>query len=235
VESEDCRLLIDVGHGVVSRLLQHVDIYSLNGLILSHLHPDHVADFPALRLALEWSCFPPAPWAGKLPVLAPPGAATHLRCLDPQHAATDRMLAQFSIAEIVEGAPRSFCGFDVRFARTNHPLEAYAVRVERGGAAVAFTSDTAPSAAVADLARGAGLLVADATWTTAAPETVQAAGHMTGALAAEMAREAGVGRLLLSHFFPTTDPAATLAAALDVFADSAVAQPFESVPVPRLG
>lgn len=235
VASRGRQILVDVGHGVVSRLLQHLDIYSLDGLILSHLHPDHVTDLPALGLALEWTSYPPARWPGKLPVLAPPGAARYIRLLDPQHTATDRMLGQFALCDIHVDAPMVFAGFRVRFARTNHPLEAYAMRIEDDGAALAITADTAPSDDVTTLARGAGLLIADATWTTAAPDVVQAAGHMTGALAGEMARAAGVGRLLLSHFFPTTDPNATAEAARSVFAATDAAQSFETYEVPQHG
>ncbi len=66
--------------------------------------------------------------------------------------------------------------------------------------AYAFCSDTAPSALVVELVRGVDLLYHEATFTTEQTAEAELSGHSTAAQAAAIARDAGVGRLLLGHF-----------------------------------
>lgn len=64
----------------------------------------------------------------------------------------------------------------------------------------AFCSDTAPSQAVAEAVRGVDLLYHEATFTDEHTEEAAISFHSTAAQAAEIARQGGVGRLLLGHF-----------------------------------
>ncbi|MDR7415968.1 MAG: MBL fold metallo-hydrolase [Armatimonadota bacterium] len=220
VEEDGRRILLDCGHGVLSRLLQRVDVYDLHGLILTHLHPDHVADVPALRLALEWSCFPPEPWQGRLPALGPTDAERYLACT----MQSERGLRVFDLRRIAPGEEGEFCGFRVRFARTRHPLETYAVRLEGAGGVLAYTADTAFDGEVVGLCRGADLLVAECTFPDGLEEVAREVGHLTPRLAGELAEAAGVRRLLLSHFFPTVDPEELANAARAVFPQTVCAE-----------
>ncbi len=69
----------------------------------------------------------------------------------------------------------------------------------RPGRIVAYTGDTRPSPAVVDAVSGADLLIHDATFLHEDAERARETGHSTAAEAAEIAREAGVGRLVLTH------------------------------------
>ncbi|MDR5709536.1 MAG: MBL fold metallo-hydrolase [Armatimonadota bacterium] len=213
VEEDGRRILLDCGHGVVSRLLQRVDVYSLHGLILTHLHPDHVADVPALRLALEWSCYPPERWEGRLPAFGPTDAERYLSYT----MQSERGLRVFDLRRILPGEEVAFCGFRVRFTRTQHPVETYAVRLEGPGGVLAYTADTTFHEEVVALCRGADLLVAECTFPDGMEEVAWEVGHLTPRLAGELAASARVRRLLLSHFFPTVDPEQMANAARAVF------------------
>lgn len=68
------------------------------------------------------------------------------------------------------------------------------------GPSMAFVMDTAPCAGAARLAQGVDLLVCEATFLHADLSIAAAHGHMTARQAATLAAEAGVGRLVLSHF-----------------------------------
>lgn len=96
----------------------------------------------------------------------------------------------------------------------------------RRGRVVAVVMDTRPCEAARELADGADLLVCEATFLEAEGALAAEHGHMTARLAAELARDAGVGRLLLTHLsarYPDPDghrrEAAAVFDAVDVAED----------------
>lgn len=108
------------------------------------------------------------------------------------------------------------------------------VSVPRRGQAFAFVMDTGRCPAALELARDADLLVCESTFLEADADLASAYRHLTARQAAELAREAGVRRLVLTHFsqrYP--DPAAYLAEAGVVFPDVVVARDLDRVAVPR--
>jgi ribonuclease BN (tRNA processing enzyme) len=104
----------------------------------------------------------------------------------------------------------------IRLFAANHPVETLASRLEVDGRVVAFTGDSGVTTRLVECAQGADLLIADATWLERdrpLPEGI----HMTGREAGQLAAEAGVAHLLLTHILPTNDPEETAAEAAAVF------------------
>jgi ribonuclease Z len=86
----------------------------------------------------------------------------------------------------------------------------------RRGQVVAYVMDTGVCAEAVELAGAADLLVIEATFLSSEAEVARYAGHLTAADAGRIAAEAGVRRLLLTHFsqrYPDTRPFADEAAA----------------------
>ena len=90
---------------------------------------------------------------------------------------------------------------------------------ERHGLTAVFTGDTAPCEAVTAAARGADLLIMDATYALDKYEDKAAQyGHSTFAQAAALAQSAGAKRLWLTHYSAMiTDPQEHLPAARAIF------------------
>jgi ribonuclease Z len=105
----------------------------------------------------------------------------------------------------------------------------------RPGQSFAFVMDTRLCAAVHDLARDADLLVIESTFLDADAELAGAYGHLTAGQAARVAAEAGVRRLVLTHFSQRyEDPDAFGAEAARWFhGEIVVAADLCRVPVPR--
>ncbi len=189
----DASLLVDCGSGVVARLQNHVSFDGLDYVILSHLHGDHSSDMNVLRYAADTDLRGrQAPAAMK--VYAPPMPSEEFTRLSYKEAVKAHPITEDDILQL---GP-----FEVCFARTDHPLLCYAVRVTAGGRTLAYTADTAYSPGVVEIAEGADLLLAEASL-----EESQRGfrGHMTASQASVMAKKAGVGRLLLTHFWPYHD------------------------------
>jgi ribonuclease Z len=114
--------------------------------------------------------------------------------------------------------------------RTVHLEE---VSVPRPGQAFALVMDTRPCPGALQLARGADLLVCEATYLDAEAAEAQAHYHMTAGQAAALARDAGARRLALTHFsqrYRSLEAFGREASA--VFPDVFVAEDFTRVAVP---
>ena len=204
VEHEDFRLLVDLGYATVPRLLGLVPADQVDAVFVSHGHPDHCADLnPLLRArALRDDPAPP------LPVWAPAAALDAVLALDRP----GMLEASYTLHEFRPGASMDIGPFRAGTRLLPHWLPNAGLRLATGGGAVAYTGDSGPAAEMADLARGADLLVAEATYVDQVPGDSQR--HLSSARdRGRLASVAGVGHLMLTHLAPGTDHQAARAAA----------------------
>ena len=100
------------------------------------------------------------------------------------------------------------------FSRTDHGPETLAVRVDGVGRSLGYSADSGPGWSFAELGPGIDLALCEATYTGDLEGT---AGHMSGRQAGRQARRSGVGRLVLTHRWPTVDAASVAAEAIGSF------------------
>ena len=220
ITAGDTRLLLDLGNGSFGVLQRHLDPWLLDAVVLSHLHADHCADMANLVVHRRYHPLRPAAVA-PLPVFGPADTATRL-ALAYAASPEERGLTDLSDVLVFRKAADGGMIVDVtlRTAPVDHPVEAYAVRVEHEGRSLVYSGDTGPCAALVELAAGADVLLCEASWPHVVPGrwTEPPGGlHMSGRQAGEHAAAAGVGRLLLTHVPTWCDPAALLAEAQERF------------------
>ena len=107
------------------------------------------------------------------------------------------------------------------------------VSAPRPGQSVAFVMDTRLCDAAFELARGVDLLICESTFLTADAGKAHDYGHLTAAQAATIARDAGVGQLVLTHFsqrYPENAPFVDEAKA--IFANVVAVRDGDVVPMP---
>jgi ribonuclease BN (tRNA processing enzyme) len=217
VEQDGFRLLVDAGYATVPRLLQHIGAEQVDAVYVSHGHPDHCADLNPLLRARAFRNDPPAP----LPVYAPPGALDAVLALDRPAMLADA----YTLHQFTPGASLDIGPFRAATRLLPHSLPNAGLRLAAGGTVFAYTGDTGEVPEIADLARGAGLLVADASYTDQVPAENQ--GTLSSArYAGQQATRAVAGHLVLTHLLPGTDhEAARAAAAAGYGGDISIATP----------
>ena len=204
VEHDGYLVLVDPGYATFPRLLEHCAAAAVDAVLVSHGHPDHCADLnPLLRArVLGGDALPP------LPVYAPPGALDAVLALDRP----GMLEAAYTLHEFTIGASLDIGPFAAATRLLPHWMPNAGVRLAAGGSVIAYTGDTGPAAEIADLARGADLLVAEATYVDRVPADSER--YMSSARqAGQRAAQAGAGQLMLTHLQPGTDHQAARAAA----------------------
>jgi ribonuclease Z len=102
----------------------------------------------------------------------------------------------------------------------------------RRGRRVVISGDTAPCQAVEVYAHGADVLVHEATFMEDERERARQTAHSTARQAAELARDAGVGLLALTHLSTRYFPREVRDEARQVFAETVVPRDFDSIAIP---
>ena len=208
-EAEGFRLVIDLGNGAVGVLQRHIRISDIDAVCLSHQHPDHCLDLCPLWVA---RMFGPGGRLPRIPVYGPEGTA--LRMAQAYGLKEDPgMTESFDFVTLTPG-DRQIGPFQVALAHMNHPVETFGFRVEQAGRSVAYSGDTGICPALVDLARGADLLLCEASLLNGQRHAPNM--HLTAGQAVEHAAAAGVGRLMLTHLVPWNDRARSLAEASEV-------------------
>ncbi|MCG3751429.1 MBL fold metallo-hydrolase [Amycolatopsis sp. Poz14] len=221
LEAEGYRLGLELGSGAFAQLQTVLDPFDLDALVLSHLHADHCSDVNSLTVLRRYHPAPPYPARPRrLPLYAPadaPSRLAHAYAADAAERAAVDLSDVYEFHELRE--ERIEIGpFDVTAVAVYHPTPAFGLRIAYGGTILAYTGDTGLCRGLGELADGVDVLLSEASWTDAAdrPKGV----HLSGKEAGELAKDAGVGRLLLTHVAPWTDRNAVLAEARAVFPDA---------------
>lgn len=182
------RLLVDCGPGVLSRLREAEGWPLVDAIAITHTHLDHCGDLVAwlwghLHVPGEGT---PAP-----ELWLPPGGRPDLGRL------AHRFGEVFTITEYRDGEAFDAAGFTVTPRAVSHyDQPTFGLRVEAGGKVVAFSADTGPTPALAELAAEANVFLCEATLDAVEPGT---RGHLTAGEAAAAALAARAHRLLLIH------------------------------------
>lgn len=210
VQSEAANIVLDLGPGTLQELRKHADYRTLDGIVVSHLHVDHILDLIALRFTLAYN--PQRPQR-PVPLWLPPGGLAFFERAAELFATSrkeipDYFQAVFDVAEYDPDADLRVADLTLTFAPTRHPVPCWAVRVhaEGDGGDLFYTGDTGPDADLDGIARGAAVIIAEAALPPGTLDERARGLHLTPRHAAELADRAGASHLVLTHIFEELGP-----------------------------
>lgn len=217
------RILLDLGSGALGVAQRYLDLRDIDGIFISHLHPDHCMDLCGLHVAVHWD---PNGWGrDRIPVWGPADTADRMATaygLDPAPG----MHEDFAFHAWQERTGVELGPFTITPYAVRHPVEeAYAIRVEardvgpRGEVAVStltYSGDTDTCSGLVEAARGADVFLCEAAFHEGRDDAIDGV-HLTGKRAGRMATEAGVSRLLLTHLPVWNDVNLTVAEAKETY------------------
>jgi ribonuclease BN (tRNA processing enzyme) len=187
-------LWLDCGPGTLANLQEHIDLDDLDGIVVTHAHPDHWVDFLPFHNVVRY-----IRKRSGLPVWSPRKVQELAKAVngDLTHAVDWQIIDARSHVELG--------GLRLSFARTDHGPETLAVRVDdEAGASFGYTSDTGPGWSLTELGGGLDAALVEATFPVEDEGRFQ---HLSGRQAGLQATAAGAGRLLLTHLQPGIDAA----------------------------
>jgi ribonuclease Z len=201
--SNDEVVLVDCSGSPYQKILKaRLDPMRVSSLIVTHRHVDHVYGIPALAHNMGL-----AGRKATLRVYALAETMKVLRGFMDLFPLEEKMPYRIELHEIAAKERHEVLrakGFTVLSTPVKHGAANFGLRVEwdvpgeRG--VVVYSSDTSPCPALIALARGADILIHEATFLHEEAARAGADGHTTGYQAGEVARQAGVKRLILCHF-----------------------------------
>jgi ribonuclease BN (tRNA processing enzyme) len=195
-------LLIDCGNGVLAKAREICDLAEIDGVLLTHMHGDHVADLLCLAYAVSWDGPPRDP----VTVWGPEEMPDRLRSLasasgaDPSLFERAFELRTYEVESLATWPPRftriSLGSLELSLVGVPHSLPTVAVDVQ-GERSARFTlsADCGPSEHLPAIASRTPLLLCEATLQEASDT------HLCGAWAGRLAATAGAKRLMLTHYY----------------------------------
>lgn len=195
-------VVFDLGPGAFGALWNYVNPRELDAVVFTHGHADHMGDSVSMYVHNRWN---PSGCMERLNVYGPAQTRDRIKQIDG--SATDEELETvFDFHAVV--AREAFVVGPLRITPypALHPVETYGYRIEasRGfdSATMAFTGDTDMCPAIVEMADGVDLLLSEAAFTTA--DTLRGM-HLDGVRAGQLAADAQVGQLVITHVQPWTD------------------------------
>lgn len=205
-------LVMDLGSGAFGALQKYVDPFSVDGILISHLHPDHCSDLSGYYVYYKYHPTNGTQYTDRAPIpsFAPAGAANRFADaygLDEG----DSMEEQFRHVELKDHLTMAVGPFEIETFAVNHPVEAYGFRVTGPSESdptqrvtIGYSGDTDDCTGVRSIAKNADLFLCEAAFIEGRDDDIPAM-HLTGCRAGQIARDENAKQLVLTHIPPWND------------------------------
>lgn len=240
-QSRRTSIALDFGNGASGQLARIMGPQELDSIVVSHMHADHYLDLIPLAHSLLARNLSGIRLAS-IPLYLPPGGKETLLRLCEVLGLTSYTFATCRNKAFLERLEQAgnfvFAVFDVRevedcvtigdltltFFAVRHPALTQGVRVTDGESTLVYSSDTCCFPELPGFVRGADLFLCEC---TLGDRDAVSPIHLSARQAAQIARQAKVGRLVLTHFDISNGVDTAVETARQIFPRTQAAQQLE--------
>ncbi|MCX3060840.1 MBL fold metallo-hydrolase [Streptomyces beihaiensis] len=200
VEGGGTRVWADAGSGTLGALQRYARLDQVDAIWISHLHADHTADLLTASYGLRHADIE---LAAPIPLYGPPGIADRLAAFLTHGERRSPVEQAFAVHELHDGHQVRVGALELTSREVAHGMPAFALRVNHEGRSLVYSGDSAPCAALTELAAACGTLLCEA----ACADTADGAGvHHSPEDAGDTATAAGARRLIVTHVGRAVEP-----------------------------
>ncbi len=195
LEHEGKNIIIELGCGALSKVLEKLRIADIDAVFLSHLHADHMGDMLTLRYALKASKV-----SGEIeepiPVYLPAKPEPESQMLSSNPMMDTRFIDDDMNTQLF--------GLNISFAFMPHPYPSYAMKFEAEGKTFVYSGDTKENDRLAPFAKDADLFLMEAALLE--KDVHSSSAHLSAVEAGKIGKQSGAKKMLVTHLFPNYDP-----------------------------
>jgi ribonuclease Z len=221
-DSSGRMLLLDCGDGALKNLLRFgVDVNSINEMLISHCHSDHVT---GLTQVIETMGIRKK--KSNLQVFGPPGLKEYFGTVQKITNVASKRSFQIEITEVEPKQTVSLGDYSFETFKMEHTVPCIGYRLScPGGKIVAYTGDTMLCEALKGLGEDADVFIHEATYLHKDLELAKAPKHSTALQASIAAKAARAKSLVLTHISDENEtPELMIKEACGEFSNVAVAE-----------
>ena len=200
VFSDSAKILIDSGPGTLRKMLEvGVTYRDIDGILYTHIHPDHVSDLVPILFACKYA---ELPREKDLLCVGGSGFRSYFKKLKNLYGQwIEAQSYGLNIKEISQEA-LLYRNLKILSKPMAHISESVGYRIEfKDRKSIAISGDTDHCQNIIDLAFEVDLLVLECSF----PDAKKVEGHLTPSLAGRIASESHCRKLLLYHLYPICD------------------------------
>lgn len=187
LEKDNFLLVLDFGSGAMSKFQKYYNLLDIDAVLLSHYHADHIADIGVLQHGVLIQSLIQQENIN-IPIYGHRTDLDNFNLLEDDHTTA----IAYNPDEPLKIGP-----FHIRFLKTKHSVDCYGMRITDGKSTIVYTADTAYFEEWGVFADNADLLLAECNFYAGFDGA--AAGHLTSLEVGEIAKNAEVGEVILTH------------------------------------
>ena len=201
ISANDKKLLLDCGNGSIKEMDLPNDLINLN-VFISHFHKDHYSDLNALAYA-SYVYHNLGILKEKIKVYIPKVKIDDLEYIDYLLIKNNKE-QYFEFVEYDEESVFDIDNYKISFMKNYHPISTYSTKIETNQFKFVYTSDLGPKSKddIVNFAHNANYLLIESSLLI--EDGVLNEYHLRTYEAANIANEANVNNLILTHFWPET-------------------------------
>lgn len=214
IETGSTNLLLDAGTGCTRRLLEKgFRIEELDGIFLSHFHPDHSSELVPILFSLKYGNY--SNLKDKFYILGGSGLKAFYENLTKVYGHWIDLEGKIQILEFDKNNSEKFEFNDITMSTfpVNHRPESLALKIWDNKKTFVYSGDMDITTGFEMFIRNCDLLVIEASM----PDNLRVKGHLTPEIAAEKAKAGNVRKMVLTHFYPQCERKDFLVNARDIF------------------